>query len=137
MAPANRPEILLLSLARYCSFFDETYSSLIDKLAESATVNCAKTVTGAIRYLGEHNPKAIIITDPGLIEDANAEVLPKVISYVQNGGIAIAGLYSPILCIRMSSIISSPLALSCLGNLGIIIVLSSNSIAPVSSLRVP
>lgn len=71
MAAANRPEIFLLSLAHYSSF-NEIYSSLIDKLAESATVKRAKTVTGAIRYLGEKNPKAMIITDRGLIEDANA-----------------------------------------------------------------
>jgi hypothetical protein len=94
MAPANRPEIFLLSLA-HSPVFDEIYSSLIDKLSESATVKRAKTVTGAVRYLGEHNPKAIIITDRGLIEDASAEVLQNVISYVQNGGLVIAGLHFP------------------------------------------
>lgn len=94
MASANRPEIFLLSLS-YLDFLDETYSSLIDKLANSANLKRAKKADGAIRYLGENNPRAILITDEGLTDRKNAEVLQKVISYVQNGGIAIIGLHFP------------------------------------------
>jgi hypothetical protein len=41
------------------------------------------------------NPQAIIITDQGLIDRANANVLQKVLSYIRNGGIAIVGLHFP------------------------------------------
>ncbi|KAJ5381425.1 uncharacterized protein N7496_003853 [Penicillium cataractarum] len=94
MATANPPEIFLLSLA-YLEFLDQTYSSLIDKLAASATLKRAKKADAAIRYLEQNNPKAIIITDQGLTERANANVLQKVVSYIRNGGIAIVGLHFP------------------------------------------
>lgn len=94
MASENRPEILLLSLA-YQSFLDEIYSSLIDKLSNGSSLKRAKTAAGAIRFLEEHNPKAIIITDEGLTERSNRQVLQKVVAYVKNGGLAIIGLHFP------------------------------------------
>lgn len=94
MAASNSPEILLLSLS-FQSFLDEIYSSLFDRLSESASLKRAKEAGPAIRYLQRSTPKAIIITDEGLTDQANAEVLQKVVSYVQNGGLAIIGLHFP------------------------------------------
>lgn len=94
MASENRPVILLLSLA-YQSFLDEIYSSLIDKLSSGSSLKRAKTAAGAIRFLDGHNPKAIIITDEGLTERSNRQVLQKVVAYVKNGGLAIIGLHFP------------------------------------------
>ncbi|KAF3397112.1 hypothetical protein DPV78_007844 [Talaromyces pinophilus] len=76
MASADRPEILLLCLA-YQEFLDESYASLIDKLADSANVKRAKSAAGAIRYLAANNPKAIIITDEGITEKENEAALQK------------------------------------------------------------
>lgn len=94
MASANRPDILLLCLA-YKDFLDESYASLIDKLADSANVKRAKSAAGAIRYLAENSPKAIIITDEGITEKENEAALQKVHSYIRNGGLAIIGLHFP------------------------------------------
>jgi hypothetical protein len=94
MTSADRPEIFLLCLS-YRDFLDESYASLIDKLADSTRVKRAKSATGAIRYLTENNPKAIIIADEGLTLKENAEVLPKVLSYIRSGGLAIIGLHFP------------------------------------------
>lgn len=64
-------------------------------LSQSAQLKRVRTASVAIRYLEESKPKAIIITDEGLTERANAEVLRKVISYVHTGGLAIIGLHFP------------------------------------------
>lgn len=94
MASTDRPEILLLCLS-YQEFLDESYASLIDKLAYSTIVKRAKTAAGAIRYLSANNPKAIIITDEGITEKKNEEALRKVHSYIRNGGLTIIGLHFP------------------------------------------
>jgi hypothetical protein len=94
MSSADRPEIVLLSLS-YRDFLDETYAPLIDGLAKGATLKRAKTASAAIRVLNESNPAAIIITDEGLTERSNRQVLLKVVEYVRNGGYAIAGLHFP------------------------------------------
>lgn len=94
MASADRPDILLLCLA-YQDFLDESYASLIDKLADSANVKRAKSAAGAIRYLASNTPKAIIITDEGIAAKENEAALQKVHSYICNGGLAIIGLHFP------------------------------------------
>lgn len=94
MASADRPEILLLSLS-FQDFFDESYSSLIDSLYKSAHLKRAKTAGAAIQYLEANNPRSILVTDEGLTKKKNKAVLDKVVSYVHNGGLAIAGLLFP------------------------------------------
>lgn len=94
MISVDGPVILLLSLA-FRSFFDESYSSLIDKLDKTAQLKRAKTASGAIQYLDTNNPKAILITDEGLMTEENRPVLGKVVSYVRGGGLVIFGLHFP------------------------------------------
>ncbi|KAL3417694.1 hypothetical protein PVAG01_10704 [Phlyctema vagabunda] len=94
MTSSEHPQILLLSLA-FRSFFDETYSSLIDVLGQSARLQRAKTSAGALHYLEANNPRAIIASDEGLTEHANVAVLEKVKAYVQSGGLVIFGLHFP------------------------------------------
>lgn len=88
------PEILLLCL-EFEVFLDEMYSSLFDKLTQSATLQRAKTADEAVRYLETHTPKAIIISDKGLADSKNGRALGKVRSYVESGGLVIVGLLFP------------------------------------------
>ncbi|KAI9769772.1 MAG: hypothetical protein M1840_003766 [Geoglossum simile] len=92
MDSANRPEILLLSLA-FRSFFDEAHSSLIDSLYGSALVKRAKTASGAVKYFEANNPGCILVTDEGLTKTENRAVLDKVVAYVRNGGLVVVGLH--------------------------------------------
>ena len=94
MASVDRPEILLLSLA-FQSFLDESYSSLIDNLYRSAQLKRAKTASGTINYLEANNPRAILVTDEGLMKAKNRVVREKVVSYVRDGGLVIVGLHFP------------------------------------------
>ncbi|KAM3074174.1 hypothetical protein ACMFMG_003004 [Clarireedia jacksonii] len=91
---SERSEVLLLCLAMQ-PFFDDQYSSLIDRLDKSVQLKRAKSSTGALRYLETHNPKAILVTDEGLVGTENTAVLKKVQSYIQNGGLVIVGLHFP------------------------------------------
>lgn len=94
MTSISPPEILLLSLSSQ-SFFDESYSSLIDGLHNSAQLKRAKTASGAVRYLEANNPTRILVTDEGLTKAKNKAVLDLVVSYVRNGGLVIVGLNFP------------------------------------------
>ncbi|KAL4966777.1 uncharacterized protein BDV14DRAFT_34860 [Aspergillus stella-maris] len=96
MTSTDKPNILLLSLS-YRDFLDETYAPLFNRLLQVANIKRAKTVSAALRVLAENTFKAIIITDEGLAssKQANREVLAKVKTYVQDGGLAIAGLHFP------------------------------------------
>lgn len=94
MASISSPEILLLSLSCQ-SFFDESYTSLIDSLCKSAQLKRAKTASGTIRYLDANHPTHILVTDEGLTEAKHQAVLDKVVSYVRNGGVVIVGLHFP------------------------------------------
>ncbi|KAI2867953.1 hypothetical protein CBS11852_11409 [Aspergillus niger] len=96
MASAERPRILLLSLA-YRDFLDEVYCTLFSRLSELANIKRAKTANAALQIIGETTFKAIIITDEGLAESnqENQEVLVKIKAYVEKGGIAIVGLHFP------------------------------------------
>jgi hypothetical protein len=94
MAAKMDSEILLLSLA-YQDFLEEIYAPLLDKLTASVTLKRAKTVNEARRYLEGSNPRAIIVTDEGLADRRNRNVLQKVVSYAHNGGLVIIGLHFP------------------------------------------
>lgn len=94
MSSTNKPEILLLSLS-YIDFFDETYASLLNRLLEVFHVKRVKNATAALRELSNSTFKVIIITDEGLTEPANREVLAKVKTYIEGGGLAIVGLHFP------------------------------------------
>ena len=94
MTSLQRPEIFLLSLA-FQGFLDETYSSLFDGLVESAQLKRAKSLSGAMRYLADNNPKVILVTDEGLTKRKNKPVLEKVQSYLATGGLVIIGLHFP------------------------------------------
>ncbi|BCS00014.1 uncharacterized protein AKAW2_50355A [Aspergillus luchuensis] len=67
MASAERPRILLLSLA-YRDFLDEVYSTLFTRLSEVANIKRAKTANTALQIIAEATFKAFIITDEGLTE---------------------------------------------------------------------
>jgi hypothetical protein len=92
MASADRPEILLLSLA-FQSFLDEIYSSLIDNLNRSAQLKRAKTVSSTINYLEANNPRAILVTNKGLTKTKNKVVCEKVVLYVCNSSLVIVRLH--------------------------------------------
>ncbi|CZT04072.1 uncharacterized protein RCO7_05669 [Rhynchosporium graminicola] len=94
MAPSEQPQILLLCLS-FQSFLDQQYASLIDRISQSAQLKRSKTVSGAIRYLDSNTPKAIIATDEGLAKPENAAFIPRLLSYLQNGGVVIFGLHFP------------------------------------------
>jgi len=96
MASAEKPEILLLSLA-YLEFLDEIYAPLFNRLLEVAHVKRAKSASGALRTLADTNFKAIIITDQGLTESnpETREVVAKIKAYIENGGRVILGLHFP------------------------------------------
>jgi hypothetical protein len=58
-------------------------------------VKRVKTANGALRYLDDNNPRAIIVTDQGLTDWRHHEVLRKVQTYIRYGGLAIIGLHFP------------------------------------------
>ncbi|KAJ5752256.1 hypothetical protein N7520_009173 [Penicillium odoratum] len=102
MASADRPQILFVSLA-YLEFFDQTYGPLMTRLLEVSRVKRAKTAAGALRALADNTFKAIIIADSGLIADdydikstpETDELLNKIKTYIEGGGLAIVGLHFP------------------------------------------
>ncbi|KAL6233780.1 hypothetical protein BDW75DRAFT_183260 [Aspergillus navahoensis] len=96
MASTDKPQILLLCLS-YRAFLDEIYSPLFNSLLEVAHIKRATTASAAIRALASTTFKAVIIADEGLTErdTANQEVLASVKTYIENGGLAIAGLQFP------------------------------------------
>ncbi|KAL4935898.1 hypothetical protein BDV06DRAFT_233876 [Aspergillus oleicola] len=103
MATTNKPQILLLSLS-CCGYRDRTYALLFNRLLEVAHVKRAETAADALRALAENTFKAITITDEGLavFKTSHREVLAKVKTYVENGGLAIVGLDCP-LCMRWNT----------------------------------
>jgi hypothetical protein len=86
----TKPTIFLLSLENEL-FFDSIFARLIDAIAAKATLKRATEATAALDFLSANTPSAIFITDPGLLEAANAAVLERVVSYVRGGGIAVIG----------------------------------------------
>ena len=90
----TKPTIFLLSLENEL-FFDSMFARLIDAIAAKATLKRATEATAALDFLSANTRSAIFITDPGLLEAANAAVLERVVCYVRGGGTAvIGGLFS-------------------------------------------
>jgi len=56
-------------------------------------VKRVKKISGALRVLSECTFKEIIITDEGLTNPENREVLSKGKDYIESGGLAIVGLH--------------------------------------------
>lgn len=54
MPTADRPEIMLLSLAY--NFFDELYKPLLERLAAGANLKRTKAASNAIHYLRKKQP---------------------------------------------------------------------------------
>ncbi|KAK1658507.1 hypothetical protein BDP55DRAFT_593994 [Colletotrichum godetiae] len=85
----SRPRIVAISL-KYESSLDETYASLFTQLLENASVQRAKKPASALDLLQQHPPPAaVLITDQGLTE-GHPNVWDAVITYVRQGGTAIA-----------------------------------------------
>lgn len=93
-ATLERPQVFLLCLS-FQSFLDQQYASLIDGISQSAQLKRAKSAAGAIRYLDSNTPKAIVVTDEGLTKPGNTDLLSRIQSYLQNGGVVIFGLHFP------------------------------------------
>ncbi|KAL1999505.1 hypothetical protein VTN02DRAFT_4423 [Thermoascus thermophilus] len=94
---SKRPSVLLLSLAT-TSYFYELYGPLLDRIAAHAKIERATESDEAIEYLSSNNPRAILVTDPGLTRSEHYKVFKKVLPYVQGGGILI-------FCLQFSSFI--------------------------------
>ncbi|RDW59315.1 uncharacterized protein DSM5745_11010 [Aspergillus mulundensis] len=96
MASTDKPQILFLCL-EHRDYFDSSYSTLFNILIQVAHVQRAKTATAAISAITSTAFKAIIIADEGLTnhDPASRQVLAKVKTYIENGGLAIAGLHFP------------------------------------------
>ncbi|KAL3429453.1 hypothetical protein BDV09DRAFT_180405 [Aspergillus tetrazonus] len=96
MASTDKPQILLVCLS-YREFLDEVYSPLFNSLVDVAHIKRAKTASAAISALASTTFKAVIIADEGLTKrnTANQEVLGRVKTYIENGGLAIVGLHFP------------------------------------------
>ena len=97
---SSRFTIFLLSLDNLPGF-DESYEKLINAIADRGKVQRSTTTGSAVRYLTDNSPSAVIITDAGITEKANREVLEKLKAYISNGGTAIFGC-------NFSSFISPP-----------------------------
>lgn len=92
MVSIQRPEILLVSLAHQ-SFFDASYSSLIESLRSSFRLRRVDTIDEVIQYLETKSPKLVLVTDEGLALAKSCAALATVASYVHNGGFVIVGLH--------------------------------------------
>ena len=71
------------------NMFDSIYSNLIVSLDAKYHVQRARSLSGAQRYLNEHQPIAILLPDPAVTLEQNSALLGQVINYVQAGGFAI------------------------------------------------
>lgn len=87
-------DILLLSLAAPKSF-DESYSCLLDDLSLLASLKRAKSAHGAIRYLEQHQPRAVIIANEEIVEGKHKAVLDIIKVYIHQGGLVLIGLHVP------------------------------------------
>ena len=69
--------------------FDSIYSNFITSLVAKYHVQRARSLSGAQRYLNEHQPIAILLPDPAVTLEQNSALLGQVINYVQAGGFAV------------------------------------------------
>jgi len=84
-------EILFLCLSMQ-DFLDGSFKDLFSNLQKVANVKHAKTCIAALEYLEINTPKAIIVSDQGILDDANRPVLERVLSYLNSGGRVVIGL---------------------------------------------
>ncbi|VUC29828.1 unnamed protein product [Clonostachys rosea] len=89
MDDTTNKRILLISL-EHKDFFDDMFEGLLTKLSTDAKLKRAKTSKSALRHL-ENNPppRAVIITDPGLIKHEEMLLRNRVARYIRNGGTVI------------------------------------------------
>lgn len=69
--------------------FENSYERLMAALANHARVMCCTEANAAITFLRNNAPAAVVITDCGLDDPANAAVLAELKSYVKGGGTAV------------------------------------------------
>ena len=86
----QRPTIFVIALDNQ-PFFDDMYSKLTARLFARARVQRAKTRDGALRHLSSNAPSAILVTDPGVMQRENTEVLEQIKTYVAKGGTVVFG----------------------------------------------
>ncbi|KAK8034219.1 hypothetical protein PG993_009214 [Apiospora rasikravindrae] len=84
----DKPTILLLCLGDQWmrDKLDSDFRSSIETLLEKANLKRAKTLRGSLKYLNEHRPDGIIVTDNGVLSDDNRELLGRVVAFAQYGG---------------------------------------------------
>ncbi|KZF23941.1 hypothetical protein L228DRAFT_244801 [Xylona heveae TC161] len=85
-----RPTILLLSLEKE-SFWEEQYSDLVKLIGTDANIVRLTKADGALDYLTNNTPSAILVTDPAMVKrkPSFSVVSQKVVEYVRNGGTAV------------------------------------------------
>lgn len=90
--PADaRPRILLVSLG-FRSTHTEYWEGLLKRLNASAVVHRAVTPRTAKGLMRKLKPRAIIITDLGVLQPENAAVVDSLFSYARKGGIVVMGM---------------------------------------------
>ncbi|KAF2657026.1 GMC oxidoreductase [Lophiostoma macrostomum CBS 122681] len=90
---APKPTILLISLA-HGSWFDNMYFTLLNSLADKATIKRVKTAASTLTFLATATPAAIIVTDAGGCPRpfAQTPVMAAVKDYlVERGGTVVFG----------------------------------------------
>ncbi|KAK2763721.1 hypothetical protein FQN54_009337 [Arachnomyces sp. PD_36] len=89
---SGRPYVLLLSLDyNGYPWFDDMYDRLITKLLNHARLQHAKEKGAALSYLNNGHPAAVFVTDPGIANHMNNDVLNMIKEYVTEGGTVIFG----------------------------------------------
>lgn len=86
--------VMLLSLDNQ-DFFEKIHEHLLTALRSKARVSQVLTKTQALKELSSPDLTAVLITDPGISERKNAEVLTQLVAFVKSGGaVVIGGLFS-------------------------------------------
>ncbi|RAK98520.1 uncharacterized protein BO80DRAFT_479758 [Aspergillus ibericus CBS 121593] len=91
MATKGRQDIALLCLA-YRESLDIDYEPLISEMSRKCNLVRLPSTGIALRYLANHTPKSIVVTDEGISDPANQGVVKKLKAYIQNGGWVIFAL---------------------------------------------
>lgn len=84
------PHILLLSL-EYTEYIEEIYDGLYTKMSNQVTLKRAKKQSGALTYLSNNTPIAVLVTDAGAMKPENVNVMEKLKQYASNGGTVVFG----------------------------------------------
>jgi hypothetical protein len=86
---SGNPEILLLSLTDNRNLNDWLY--LFEKLHGDFDIELASSADQAVKYLSTNKPKAIFITDEGLLKPEAKPVVKQIKAYLRTGGLVITG----------------------------------------------